>query len=162
MSKPEGRRGFRVVALEAERLASLFDCSDEELREQGIRRMTVEEDSGTPCRVSLEEARMGETVLLLPWVHHDVDTPYRASGPVFVRRGVPTARPRAGEIPAMLRTRLLSLRGYDREGMLVESDVLEGRALEQAITRLFADPSIEYLHIHNARPGCFNCAVVRA
>jgi hypothetical protein len=32
-------------------------------------------------------------VLLLPFTHHDVSSPYRAAGPIFVRRGVKTATP---------------------------------------------------------------------
>jgi hypothetical protein len=27
---------------------------------------------------------------------------------------------------------------------------------------IFSDPAIAYLHVHNARPGCFNCRVERA
>src|SRR5439155_24235316 len=72
---------FRVVALPRETFLPLFELDDEALREQGIRRSVVTESPGTPCRVSLEDALPGERVLLLPFVHHDVASPYRASGP---------------------------------------------------------------------------------
>lgn len=153
---------FRLVALPAELFAALFDRSDAELEALGARRMVVEEKPGTPCRVSLADAEAGETVLLLPYMHHDVPSPYRASGPIFVRRGVPTARPGVGEIPSMFRHRLLSVRAYDDDAMLVGAEVAEGRDLEACIGRLFADDGVAYLHIHNARPGCYNCSVVRA
>ena len=104
---------------------------------------------------------MGETVLLLPFTHHDVSSQYRASGPIFVRRGAGTATLEPGEIPVMLRHRLLSVRAYDADGMMGGAEVVKGTDLEAALMRLFARPDIDYLHIHNASPGCYNCRVVR-
>jgi hypothetical protein len=153
---------FQIVALPSERFAPLFDLSDAELNARHARRVVVDEQPGFPCRVSLADAEVGETVLLLSVTHHDVASPYRASGPVYVRRGVPTARPAVGEIPFMLTHRLLSVRGYDAAGMLLDAAVVEGGELERAIAGAFAAPAVSYLHIHNARPGCYNCRVVRA
>ena len=153
---------FRLVALEAERFRALFDRTDAELAAMGARRMIVDDKPGFPCRVSLADGEVGETVLLLSYLHHDVATPYRGIGPIFVRQGVATARPAVGEIPAMLRDRLLSLRAYDAQGMLVASDVVQGTELAQAIQRLFADPATRYQHVHNAKPGCYDCLVERA
>ena len=118
--------------------------------------------SGYPCRVSLIDAEPGETVLLVSFTHHDVTSSYRASGPIFVRANAQTAKPAINEIPEMLRFRLLSIRAYDEEAMMVGSDVVNGSELEEHISRFFADPRIKYLHLHNARPGCFNCRVERA
>src|SRR5262245_47167162 len=103
---------FQFVALPSERFAALFDQSDAELRAASVRRMIVDEKPGSPCRVSLADAEVGEAVLLLPFTHHDVASPYRASGPIFVRKGVRTAEPAPNEIPLMFRHRVLSLRGY--------------------------------------------------
>ena len=153
---------FQFIALPSERFAPLFGKSDARLQAVGARRMAVDEKPGFPCRVSLADAEVGETVLLLPFTHHDVSSPYRASGPIFVRQGAGTATPAAGEIPAMFRHRLLSLRGYDAEAMLVGADVVNGTELEDGIRQLFGNESVSYLHIHNARPGCYNCRVVRA
>ena len=153
---------FRIVALEANRFASLFGATDEELHACHVRRMVVDEKPGFPCRVSLADAEVGETVLLLPFTHHDVPTPYHGTGPIFVRQGVETAHPKVGEIPEMLRNRLLSVRAYDAEGMLLSSEVVEGTELDAAIDRQLADPKASYLHVHNAKPGCYNCLVERA
>lgn len=153
---------FQIVALPAERFAPLFDRSDEELAAIGARRVTVDARPGFPCRVSLADAEIGETVLLLPYTHHDVSTPYRGSGPIYIRRGVAAANPKVNEIPVLLRHRLLSIRGYDAAGMMAAADVVDGGELEAAIQRLFADERVRYLDVHNARPGCFNCRVVRA
>ena len=152
---------FQLVALPYGGFEALFGQSDAELRALGAVRQTVTEKPGTPCRVSLADAEVGETVLLLPFTHHDVSSPYRAAGPVYVRMGARRAEPAPGEIPLMFRHRLLSLRAYDAESMMVGAEVVEGNQLEHAIRRGLENPAVRYLHIHNARPGCYNCLVRR-
>ena len=156
------KSSFRLIALESEQFAPLFRQSDEELAATGARRMVVDEKPGFPCRVSLVDGEVGETVLLLNFLHHDVSSPYRASGPIFVRSSAGTATPAVGEIPVMFRHRLLSVRGYDRAAGMVAAEVVPGTNLEEAIERLFSNDRVRYLHIHNAGPGCYNCRVVRA
>jgi hypothetical protein len=153
---------FRFVALPYDQFGPLFDVSDDALEEIMARRMIVDEKPGFPCRVSLEDAEVGETVILLPFLHHDVLSPYRASGPVYVRKGARRATPAPGEIPAMFRERLLSVRAYDDEAMMVGAEVVEGADLEAAIARFFARDEVSYLHLHNAKPGCYNGRVERA
>jgi len=63
-------------------------------------------------------------------------------------------------IPESLAHRLLSLRGYDRDGMMLECDVVPGSDLRGLIERFFVNPRVAYLHAHNAKPGCFACAIV--
>ncbi len=67
-----------------------------------------------------------------------------------------------GEVPEMLRHRLLSVRAYDREAMLIGAEVVNGTDLDATVRGLFANEAVAYLHVHNARPGCYNCRVVRA
>jgi len=153
---------FQLVALDAGEFARLFEQTDAELAAVGARRMVVSAKPGYPCRITLADAEVGETVLLLPYLHHDVTSPYRASGPIYVRQGGVTATPAVGEIPVMFRHRLLSLRAYDATGMMLGADVVQGTELGDAIGRLFKDERVRYLHIHNAKPGCFNCRVERA
>jgi len=153
---------FQLIALPAEDFLHLCGRTDDELRQLGARRMIADEKPGYPCRVSLADAEVGETVFLLSHAHHDVASPYRSAGPIFVRAGVATASPAVNEIPLMFRHRLLSVRAYDAEALLVGADAVRGEALEEAIRHLLGDPRASYLHIHNAKPGCFNCRVVRA
>jgi hypothetical protein len=156
------RHSFRFAALPYEPFAPLFDADEATLGARGARLVVVEETPGTPCRVSLQDAEVGETVVLVPYVHHDVLSPYRASGPIFVRRGARTASPAPGEVPLLLRHRLLSLRGYDAAGMMVTAEVVQGTELEPALLRMLAEPAVDYLHVHHAKPGCFACRVERA
>jgi len=153
---------FRILALPAEPFAHLAALDDAALAERDIRRMTVLESPGTPCRVSLDDAAVGETVHLLPWTHLAGATPYRASGPIFVRAGAGTAEPMPGVVPDMIARRLLSVRAYDAEGMMVTAEVLEGHALARHLDDLFADARVRDAHLHFARQGCFGARAVRA
>lgn len=153
---------FRVVGLAAERFAELATLTPEQLATRGVQRVIADDQPGFPCRVSLRDADVGEPVWLLNHVHHDVTGPYRASGPIYVREHAVTGNFAPGEVPELLRVRLLSVRAYDAHAMLVDADVTHGSALEPLVTRLFADPAVAYLHVHNAKPGCFNCVIERA
>lgn len=153
---------FKVVALPAEDFGDLLAMPDVELRANRGRRMVVDHKPGFPCRVSLVDAEIGEEVILVDYTHHDADSPYRASGPIFVRAKAETARPDVNEIPEMLSTRLLSVRAYDDRGMMRDAEIVEGADLAGHIRASFADDRVAYLHLHNARPGCFNCRVERA
>lgn len=124
--------------------------------------MNVDSHPGFPCRVSLMDAPISESVILTSFRHHDVVSPYQSAGPIFVRENAQTAEPKVNEIPVMFNHRLLSVRAYDDAAMMKNARVVEGKALEETIRDFFTSESISYLHIHNAGPGCFNCVVRRA
>jgi len=152
---------FQFVALPSGLFEPLFSKSDAELASLGARWAVVDSNPGYPCRVSLVDAEVGETVLAIPFTHHDVSSPYRASGPIYVRPGARTARPAVDEIPAMLRRRLLSVRAYDAAAMMIGAEVVAGSELEPVVRRMLCNEAVQYLHVHNAGPGCYNCSVVR-
>jgi hypothetical protein len=112
--------------------------------------------------VSLVDAEPGEELILLPWEHQPAASPYRASGPIFVRRGARQARLARGVVPPCVTRRLMSVRAYDRADMMVDATVCEGVAAAGAIMRLLEDDAVAYLHLHNAKRGCFSCRVERA
>ena len=153
---------FQIHALPVEPFVADFSLTDAALRERRIRRVVADNRPVYPCRVSLQDADEGDRLLLLPYLHHEVDTPYRASGPIYVREAALRALPAVDEVPALLRSRLLSLRAYDARGMLVWADVVPGTELESGIARLFAIERSAYLHVHYAKPGCYACRVERA
>ena len=153
---------FHVHALPMMPFLSLFALPDSELAARNIRRVVADGRPVYPCRVSLQDAGEGEQLLLLPYEHHVANTPYRASGPIYVRETAQQALPEVGEIPELLRRRVLSLRAYDAQGMMVWAEVLPSMEVKQGIERLFAIPRTAYLHIDYAQPGCYACRVDRA
>ena len=114
-----------------------------------------------PCRVSLTDAEPGQTLILLNYEHHAVDTPFQSSHAIYVRAGE-QRYDEINQVPDMLRRRLLSVRGFDAAGMLVDADVVDGGVLEHGIQQLFAQQAIDYLHLHFAKPGCYAARVDRA
>jgi hypothetical protein len=153
---------FQFVAIPRERFAPLFSMSDAALASRGAQRIIVDKNPGYPCRVSLMDVAIGENVILTPFEHHDVDSPYQSKGPIFVCEAALTAKPNVNEIPFMFHHRLISIRAYTDNAMMRVAKVVEGSGLKDTIKQIFTDKDIAYLHLHNAAPGCFNCLVERA
>jgi len=152
---------FRLSGLPAEPFAALFRASNQELAALGALRCTADSDSSFPCRISLTDACKGDEVILTHYEHHAVSSPFRASHAIYVRPGEQRFDA-IGQIPPMLRSRLLSVRAFDRGAMLVDADVGPGSDLQPLIERLFGDQRVSYLHVHFARPGCYAARVDRA
>ena len=152
---------FRIHPLSAMQFQPLFVLSEDELAARDIRRVVADGPNSFPCRVSLRDAEPGERLLLLPYEHHAVATPYRASGPIFVRENAGDATFAAGDVPDQLRRRLLSIRAYGDDGMMRIADVVEGTQIESLITRFLAREDVGYLHVHFARYGCYACRITR-
>lgn len=152
---------FRITGLAADPFHGLYGLSDAELAQRGVRRYRVDETPGFPDRVSLRDVDVGEHVLLLNHVSQPANSPYRASHAIFVHEGARETYDRANEIPEMMRRRLLSLRGFDAAGMIVDADIVEGAAIEPLIARLFVNPAIAYIHVHFAKRGCYAARIDR-
>jgi hypothetical protein len=153
---------FQLSGIDHQPFEHLFLLSDEQLHELGAMRRVATEAPGFPCRISLEDAQVGEELLLLPYLHQPAASPYRASGPIFVRRGVQRRVLAVGEVPPYVTRRLISLRAYDSAHMLVAATVCEGEVVASEIERAFDDAAVAYIHLHNAKQGCFSCLAERA
>ncbi len=153
--------GFQISALNIDQFSHLFGQDQEALARQGIRRIVVDNNPGFPCRVSLQDAEVGEKVLLMNYEHQPLPTPFRSSHAIFVREWASQAKPDTNEVPEMFRHRLLSVRAFDASGMMIDADVIDGEHLESLIEHLLANKSTDNLHIHNARLGCYAALVER-
>ena len=153
---------FRIKALPLSEFRPLFGIPDAELAARNILRRVADQRPGFPCRVSLRDADPGESLLLLNYEHLPVSSPYRSSHAICVRENAIEAHPGVDEVPELFATRLLSLRAFDRAGLMVEADVMPGTELAPAIERMFDRAEVQFLHIHNAKPGCFAARVDRA
>ncbi len=152
---------FRVAGLDPALFADLHGLSDEALAQKGIERVRVTEKPAAPCRISLDDAEIGEHVLLLNYDHQPADTPYRQQGPIFVRETRARFEGR-DVIPPALARRTLSLRGFDALHMMIEADLVEGAEAGALIERFFANTQVAYIHAHYARRGCFAARIDRA
>ena len=151
---------YVVRGLDPTPVKPLFGLPDEELAKRGAVRMTV--DSPTyPCRVSLTDRAIGEKVLLLNHLSHDVANPYRASHAIFVTEADEQPAEYVDELPPVFKTRVLSLRGFDKDGMMAEAILTQPGEAEAGIVKLFANPEIETIHAHNATRGCFSARIER-
>lgn len=150
---------FRISGLPAESFANLFSLSDDELKARGaVRRIA---SSNSPCRISLTDAQSGDELLLVNYEHHAVDSPYRMRFAVYVRRGE-EQYDATDQIPEQLRCRMLAVRAFDANAMMVGWELVDGRDVESAIERLLANADAAYLHVHYAAPGCYAARVDRA
>ena len=152
---------YRITGLSPQDFAPLFALSDEALAEAGACRVTASASRGFPCRVSLEDAREGEELILLHHVSHDVATPYRSAYAIYVRRDAAQAGPYIDSIPPVFEGRPLGLRGFAADGMLKDARLAAPGQSDAAIRELFADPRIAYIDAHNAAHGCFAARIER-
>ncbi|WP_028916739.1 DUF1203 domain-containing protein [Pseudoxanthomonas sp. J35] len=152
---------FRLVGLDPAPFAPLFLLDAAQLAACGMARVIADADHGYPCRVSLEDARRGDELLLLPWMHQAAPSPYRASGPVFVRRAACRRVLPPGEVPPYVSDRLVSLRAYDAADLMADAEVCEGREAGAWLEAAFGRGEVAYVHMHNARRGCFSCLAER-
>ena len=153
---------FRIQALTLAPFQPLFDLDDDALFARGARRMVADAPNSAPCRVSLRDADVGDRLILLNHRHLDDPTsPYRATGPIFVREAALETAPDIGVVPAMLSSRLLSIRAYDAAWMMTDADVVEGAALASRLSEWFDKASTARIHLHTARRGCYMAAAVR-
>jgi hypothetical protein len=153
---------FRISGLDPARFAALASMSDHELARHNARRYTANEYPGFPCRVTLDDAQPGEEVILLNFEHLPVESPYRSSHAIYVRTGATRKYEGAGQVPPALARRLLSVRGFDANGLMVSGEIVEGAKLAPYIETQLADPAVAYLHAHYARRGCFAARIDRA
>ena len=153
---------YRVSGLSPDPFRHLFGLPDVELAAYRAQRLVAGPDSGMPDRVELRDAREGEAVILVNHEHHAVDTPFRATHAIFVLEHAQAAVVVVDEVPEVLRTRLLSIRAFSADGMMVDADIVDGTDAETLIGRLFEAPEVEYLHAHYARRGCYAALVERA
>lgn len=116
---------FVIRGLSPEEFRPLFGLSDDALAARGARRVTAHAKPGFPCRVTLEDAEPGETLLLLNHESHSAPTPYRSSYAIFVRESAQTAGLFVDKLPPVATANrfanIRQRRHVDRRGSRVQS-----------------------------------------
>lgn len=152
---------FHITGLDPAKFNDLFGKSSEELAAIGARRFVVDEKPGFPDRVEMRDLEIGETAILLNYTHLDSASPYRSSHAIYVAEGATRAYDAVDEIPDVLRIRLLSVRAFDEEAMMINADVIDGNDLRAWIVANFENRTVAFIDVHNAKRGCFAARVER-
>lgn len=153
---------YRITGLHPTEFSHLIGRADPELAAHGAVRVTARAKPGYPCRITLEDAEPGETLILLNHVSHDVATPYRSAYAIYVRECASASATFEGTLPPVFLDRPIAFRAFDDAGMLRTAALALPGEAEDKIAMLFAQPEIAYLHAHNAAHGCFAAKVERA
>lgn len=143
------------------RLSPIPSEDADALRRRGGPVYVADHKPGYPCRQCLRDAEVGEEVVLVSHDPFTIDTPYRSVSPIFLHRDPCPAPADLRELPAQLTARRLSVRSFDRDEMMIDAAVIEGRELGDTISRLFLDSAAVRLHVYNAERGCWAVAVER-
>lgn len=152
---------YAVTGLPLDDFRPLFALSDEALAARGVIRKTADYSPGYPCRITLQDAQPGESVLLLNHESHSAPTPYRSAYAIFVREAADATLQVQDGLPPVLRGRPIALRIFNDQGMLIGADLSRDEALDSAIRKTFENPAAAYIHAHNAAHGCFVARIDR-
>jgi hypothetical protein len=152
---------YRITGLDPALFLPLFALGAEELAARRAARVVADADRGFPCRVTLEDARAGEALVLVNYLSHDAETPYRTAHAIYVREGARRAADYIDSTPPVFDGRPLSLRGFGADGMLKAASLTAPGETDHAIRAMLADERIACIHAHNAAQGCFAARIER-
>lgn len=154
---------FVITGLPVDAFKPLFGLSDAALAERGVLRRVADADVGFPCRLSLEDAKAGDSLLLLNYEHQSADTPFRSRHAIFVNERITESATYVDDLPPVFTARAyLSLRAFDDEGMMVDAEVAPRDEMRATIERMLENPRAAYLHAHYAGAGCYAARIDRA
>jgi hypothetical protein len=151
---------YIVSGLDPREFTTLFSLDDTQLAQRQAMRVVVDAQPGFPCRISLDDAAVGERVILVNYVHQPANSPFRASHAIYLRENA-TRTVVENDLPPALRRRMLSLRAFDDGGMLCDATLVDGADADAAIDRLFARGDVAYIQAHYAAMGCYAARITR-
>lgn len=141
-------------------ITGIDPATADELRAQGGISYVTDSKPGYPCRQCLRDAEIGEEVLLVSHDPFTESSPYRCASPIFIH--ATSCTPFAElSVPEQLARGDRSVRAFDRSAMMLDATLIQGEDLEPTIARLFDNPEIDHLHVHNEPRGCWAARVDR-
>jgi len=147
---------FRIKGLDPTLFQHLYGLSDESLTAAGAIRYSVTANPGFPDRIEMRDLEIGESALLVNFLHQPANTPYQASHAVFVREGAENQFDVVGKVPEVMGTRPLSVRAFDSQNMMIDAHLIDGKEAAPVFKQLLFNDEISYLQIHNAIRGCYS------
>lgn len=134
----------------------------------------VDDEGGAPLRCCLARSAPGDSLMLVTYAplrrwaaSHGADPgAYDEAGPVFLHARA-CAGPRHDGFPADVASGRRVYRGYDKRGHIVGGRLVSAvpehaaEVAAAALDDLFADPSVEVVHVRAVEFGCFHAEVGR-
>ena len=152
---------FVIRGIDPSPFRELWSLDDDALAARHAKRVTVSGFPGYPDRVTLDDAPVGEEVLLVNYEHLPVDSPYRSRYAVYVRKGETSPAEYVDAVPPALARRTLSVRAFSADDMAVDARIVEGADLAPVVAELFQNRKVAYIHAHYAKFGCFAARIDR-
>lgn len=153
---------FQVSGLPVSSYQELFDLDDVALAKIQAERRIATAFPGAPCRISLEDAQVGEELILLNHAHLPETSPYQSRHAIYVRKGVDQADLKVDEIPDFFKHRDISVRAFDANHIMVNACVVPKNGdVKSAVDAFFENEKVDYIHFHFAAPGCFAAKAIR-
>lgn len=143
------------------RLVPIDSDAAEKLRAVGGPRFIADAKPGYPCRRCLQDAEIGEALVLVTHDPFSTESPYRSRSPIFLHEQECTPPADTTDLPDQLTHRQLSVRAFDRDEMMLDAAVIDGTGLGDQLRRFFDDEDTNEIHIHNATRGCWATSVIR-
>lgn len=153
---------YRITGLSPAPFAALFGQSDATLAAQGVERVIADAPNSYPDRITMRDAEVGESLLLLNYQHQPASSPYQSSHAIFVLEGAQEAYCATDSVPPVMANRLLSLRGFNAADKIEDGRVVPGSEADATIREMLENDKIRYIHAHNAGHGCYAGLVERA
>ena len=153
---------YRITGLSPAPFAPLFGKSDAELKALNIERIIADAPNCYPDRITMRDAKVGDSLLLLNHQHQPANSPYQSSHAIFVLEGADTPYSATDTIPPVMAHRLLSLRGFNAADKIEDGRVVEGAQADATIRDMLSNDKIRYIHAHNAAHGCYAGLIERA
>jgi hypothetical protein len=120
-------------------------------------------DGPSPCRHCLRDASNGEDLLLLSWHLPRPRGIYWTPSPIFLHARDCPRFDAPNVIPDIVRSRLVSVRAYDADGMCLYDlgHTGDGAEIDAPLAHAIGDGRTVFVNIHTAKPGCLLCQVER-
>jgi len=152
---------FVIEPISSQLQQSLLQGTDR-LQGNPVETVVVDASPGYPCRISLQDAQVGEELYLFSHTPFTTASAYRETGPVFVRKNAVAASLNVNELPDIALARSIVVRAYDGAGTMLAASAAESGEIANTIQDFFRDEAVEFVHLRAAVSGCFLCEARRA
>jgi hypothetical protein len=155
---------FKIVPLSKAYAQRIRETQKDDFGHEVIEQLAT---GAGPCRISLKPFVKGEDKRLL-FTHSpfETDNAYNQPGPVFINASDVEEYSDIYRFPPEIKVNKksfpLSLIGYNKEQMMVFTQMVGDKDVDEMIKEIFNEhPEIDYLHARNSQACCYICRIER-